>query len=761
MQPAREKYMEMSRGLFPAKEYEQLIGQFWKAEGKEVLARKAELLLPYDLKIVCAMLDEGYSLRDIAAVLNECSMFAKHLPELMPDERRRYADEVMKCVNEFREREISKDYKLAEGIYLLRASGKKLNIAQEGDIVLSLLTEGFTPETVERILQAHGAEEEHARGLARTCFRISKMYSEIQAADPDPEISTAKDAYQSLAGEYMRDHKLSKLDVKSDRDIVRRMYSKGWNEEFIRNALRFSPVAAEPWRSREQYVDAVCSYVLRKQKNKKGANDRYALTASMYEEKMNRLQQDLRRKNATSVDTNRKYYDGIVARELLEEHQLRGNIERVIAEKSPQAKKEMKLSSKSRYASVIVSAAYAVLRAEYELLEVSPKNIPAGNSYAALKKQGITAEDLYKDAILRRVHDYPSTAGMLTASFVDRDAVEYLLSRYPDMERHDLEDALHFGSPRAQMPGIDLDYPIRVLDEVNERMEALSKLQKKRLEFRKEMEESVQSEKAAFTAGCPTWNLALCTGLAAVRMLEAGYTSLDVLPVLIQPPDISEQTAQKIMDKAEDVLDRMESIKKHIPFSNENKEYSIRSELAEDDYKKCFQNAQSDKDRLMSHIDIEIARTMMLKDYTREEIRFAIAEYSPVAAEPGRSEDYAEYVVKQAEIDIEKERERLKYYRPMPRNEHDEDAEKEYEYHMSNMRSSFFLPYAPAMDTLIAETMLAQGFQAVAIGAAMQKLSPCANNDEQYGNSIMRSFGAKAKGFSRSTELPARVRTLG
>ena len=151
----------------------------------------------------------------------------------------------------------------------------------------------------------------------------------------------------------------------------------------------------------------------------------------------------------------------------------------------------------------------------------------------------------------------------------------------------------------------------------------------------------------------------------------------------------------------------------------------------------------------------------MLKDYTREEIRFAIAEYSPVAAEPGRSEDYAEYVVKQAEIDIEKERERLKYYRPMPRNEHDEDAEKEYEYHMSNMRSSFFLPYAPAMDTLIAETMLAQGFQAVAIGAAMQKLSPCANNDEQYGNSIMRSFGAKAKGFSRSTELPARVRTLG
>ncbi|MBQ8699952.1 MAG: hypothetical protein IJ521_13310, partial [Schwartzia sp.] len=126
-----------------------------------------------------------------------------------------------------------------------------------------------------------------------------------------------------------------------------------------------------------------------------------------------------------------------------------------------------------------------------------------------------------------------------------------------------------------------------------------------------------------------------------------------------------------------------------------------------------------------------------------------------------RGKDYAEYVAKQAEIAIEKEQERLKYYRPMPRNEHEEDAEKEYEYHLKNMRSAYFLPHTPIMDTSIAEAMLAQGFQAAAISAAMQKLSPCVKNDEQYGNSIMQSLGPKTKGFARTMEPPTRGRSLG
>ena len=263
MQSAKEKYLEMSLDLFPAREYEQLVEKNGEADEKEILFRKAELFLPYDLKIVCTMLAEGYSVRDMANALNEHSMFAKRLPEAMPDAQRRYADEVMARVNEMRTHEIGKDYALAEKYYLSRAGGKTLNIAQEGDTVLSMLMEGFAPETVEKALREHGTDGEYARALVLTCSRVAQMYQEIQTSDTVSEIRTAKDAYRNFAGEYMREHKLSKLDRKGDRDIVRRMLAKGWKEDFIRNALRFSPVAAEPWREKGQYVDAVCSYVLK------------------------------------------------------------------------------------------------------------------------------------------------------------------------------------------------------------------------------------------------------------------------------------------------------------------------------------------------------------------------------------------------------------------------------------------------------------------------------------------------------------------
>ena len=762
MQSAKEKYLEMSLDLFPAREYEQLVEKNGEADEKEILFRKAELFLPYDLKIVCTMLAEGYSVRDMANALNEHSMFAKRLSEAMPDAQRRYADEVMARVNEMRTHEIGKDYALAEEYYLSRAGGKTLNIAQEGDTVLSMLMEGFAPETVEKALREHGTDGEYARALVLTCSRVAQMYQEIQTSDTVSEIRTAKDAYRNFAGEYMREHKLSKLDRKGDRDIVRRMLAKGWKEDFIRNALRFSPVAAEPWREKGQYVDAVCSYVLKKQDMKKGADNRYVITASMYEEKINRLKQSPLKTNPAGVNENREYYDGIAARELLEEHQLRTDIERVIAEKSPMAMAKKKRASGLPYARLVVQAAYAVLQAEYALLALPTKQIPAGRTYAALKKLGITADDLYKDAILRRVQDCPSTAGILTAPFVDRDAVENLLTHYPDMERRELEDALHFNSPRALMPGIGVDYPMRVMDEVEDRMEAFAEQQKKRQEFRKEMEASLQSEKDAFTAGGPTWNLALCAGLAAVRMLQTGYTPMDVLPALVQPPDIMEDEAGKIVEGASNVVSRMEYIQQYTPLSDTEKEkVDDRAELAKDEYRRLYQAVQEDRDRLMSDLDVEIARNMILSEHEKSDVIEAIREASPVAAEPGRGKDYAEYVAKQAEIAIEKEQERLKYYRPMPRNEHEEDAEKEYEYHLKNMRSAFFLPHTPIMDTSIAEAMLAQGFQAAAISAAMQKLSPCVKNDEQYGNSIMQSLGPKTKGFARTMEPPTRGRSLG
>lgn len=160
----------------------------------------------------------------------------------------------------------------------------------------------------------------------------------------------------------------------------------------------------------------------------KYADNRYMLTASMYDDKINRILKVIEQKaQGYGIVSARVYCDGIAARELLEEHQLRTNVERVIAKKSPEAKKaqdgELGKSALS-YGKAIVAAAYAVLRAESALLKEPQMTIPEGSTFNGLKEHGIMVGDLYHDAVHRRILNYPSTAAMLTAPFVDLDAVE-------------------------------------------------------------------------------------------------------------------------------------------------------------------------------------------------------------------------------------------------------------------------------------------------------------------------------------------------
>ncbi len=768
MQSAMDKYREMSIDLFPTKELEALSDEAANAANNVFPKRVSELFLPLDLKIVCTMLDEGYSLKETTEILNQQSMFASATKDISsPEDIRHHADIVMAHVNEVRERKVGEKYELAKKFYLSRSNGKKMNKAQEGGIILSMLAGGFTADVVEDVVLEHSASLKNdpavARDLIDDCVRIRRFYATLKnPVSPSSIHRGSLGAYKYFASEFLRKNKQSSLSVQGDRVIARQMLAAGFNEDFICKALRHSPVASEPWRDQKQYIDAVLSKVKELIKQQKYADDRYMLTASMYDDKMERILKAIEKKaRAYGIIASRAYCDGIVARELLEEHQLRTNVERVIAKKSPEAKKGTGSGLKSSalsYGRAIVSAAYAVLRAENALLRFSTKQIPEVSTFAELKELGFTIGDLFKDAIRRRIINYPSTAGMLTAPFVDRDVIENLITRYSDIERSELEKVIREFSPRAQMSGIGKDYPATVIESVNERMQLLAQQEKRQQEYRKKMEERTQSEKNAFTAGSSTWNLTLCTGLVAIRMLQEGHSAMDVLPALIQPPDILEPDAIRIMSNAENVISRMEHIRQYVPLSDLAREQTDNKTLANDEYIRLYQSAQIDRDKLMSDLDVEIAKNMLLKGYKRDEVQESVQNNSPVSAEPGRSQDYSAYVTEQADLAIEKEKERVKLYRPMPRNEREDDADKEYEYHLRNMRSSFFLPHDPFMDGLIAECMLIQGFEAAAIGAALQKLSPCVNGNEGYGLGIMNSL--KSNTVEMAQAGPVLVRSI-
>ncbi|MBQ8699876.1 MAG: hypothetical protein IJ521_12930, partial [Schwartzia sp.] len=138
-------------------------------------------------------------------------------------------------------------------------------------------------------------------------------------------------------------------------------------------------------------------------------------------------------------------------------------------------------------------------------------------------------------------------------------------------------------------------------------------------------------------------------------MLQEGHSAMDILPALVQPPDIMEPDAVRIMSSAENVLSRLDYIRQYNPISDYDKSDTESKVLACDEYIRLYQSAQFDKERLMSDLDVEISKNMIMKGFSREDVLETIREHSPVAAEPGRNPDYSSYVVEQAELAIEKE----------------------------------------------------------------------------------------------------------
>ncbi len=764
MKPAIDRYRELGLDLlYPTNEIADLRDKVTIMGSDAFFKRTAKLLYPFDLKIVCIMLDEGYALKEITETLNQFSLLAIAARDFCsPEIIRSYADNIMVHVNETREGKIGEQYELVKKFYLSCAKDKKLNMAQEGNIILSMLANGFSPNIIMDVIQDNSISLKNnpkvIQNMINNCLQIRQFYTTLGDTISSSSIHRGSlSAYKYFASEYLRKNKRSVLDIQGDQVIVRQMIEAGLDENFISKALRHSPIVAEPWRDKARYISSILLKVKADIKQQKYADDRYHLTASMYDDKISRVLKAIEQKTKNhDIVASRTYCDGIVARELLEEHQLRTNVERVIAKKSPEAKKDFSDKALS-YGKAIVMAAFAVLRAENRLLKGSLPSISRDATFTELKSRGITSGDLYKDVVYRRILDYPSIAGMLTAPFIDRDAAENLMTRYPDMAQKDLEKAIRENSPRAKMSGISDDYPAAVIESVNARKALLLQREQQESKFNEEMRDHVQVEQNALLAGSPAWNLTLCSGLVAIRMLQEGYSDRDVLPALIQPPDVREQDAIHIISGAENVLSRIDYIQQYSPVSDSAREQLESKALASDEYMRLYQSAQVDKDKLMSDLDVEIAKNMLLKGYKRDEIQEIIQSNSPVSVEPGRNADYSSYITEQAALEIEKEKERMKLYKPMPRNEHEEDAEKEYEYHLKNMRAFSYLPHESYMDSLIAEAMLVQGFQVEAISAAIEKLSPVAG-DEGYGMGIMRSLEANSAVIA--AESPVLVRAI-
>ena len=112
---------------------------------------------------------------------------------------------------------------------------------------------------------------------------------------------------------------------------------------------------------------------------------------------------------------------------------------------------------------------------------------------------------------------------------------------------------------------------------------------------------------------------------------------------------------------------------------------------------------------------------------------------------------YLDYVYPTAVSLLRTEKEKLKTYHPNPRQQKEEDAAREYEYHKQQILEAIALPFETAMDVLIAETMLLQGYPEYEIAGALDECSPCRENQENYGLSVTKNAASKSIVEERET----------
>lgn len=718
--------------------------------GHETVRKVKNFYQKVDCKAVCQLLDQGYTIREVQQGLLKSSPFAQIVTEKKFVQN--YCDEVMNEINRERMLRSGKLYEIAKESYLKKSlaiqdkyANYPFNEFQEGKVVISMLRDsGFFPEVIEAILQKHSrnpkADEAYVKQIMQRCVKAKENYLAIDAAKC--ELRTAADCYRQFAREYMSATKTIFLNGRDEQKIVARMLSEGIDKAEVAQALAVaSPVAVEPGRIKENYVRSVLDATQESYQNKKAfALKNYPETRKAYISKIDNKDKLLKEKGYQGVAYNRSYHDGFAAKALLEERHLISNIEKAIAETSPQASKPSEWSPNKTpqgYAKWVRIGAQKALAAEKAILDFEERPIKQ-TSYKQLVAAGIGAVELYKAAISERLAQYPSIALHLSDGFIDKDACEKLLHRYPDIKLDDLKEAIVQASPRAQLPGIPNIYPKLVLDDVQERQAEV--------QVRKESQKEVQTEYMrrcglAFEGVNAEANMLMYhDGRAVLEMLQSGIDQAEIKSALLSGLQIMrvdvknpEHYAETVIEGAKDVNMRIEAVKQY-------KASEPDQNQAENYYLKRLQQFYEKKNYVSSSMDIAIAAAMLSSGkFANQHICNTIQALSPTAAEPGRDEKYVtSFVLIHAKEKLEQEKMKLKQYTVIPRIDRETSPEKEYVYHQQQMQKAVHLPMSETMDLMIATAMLEQGFKDKEVAQGLTQ-SLCATERQNYGLGLVKA----------------------
>ncbi|KHM50667.1 hypothetical protein NZ47_12075 [Anaerovibrio lipolyticus] len=678
-----------------------------------------------EMKNLMELHESGYEIGDIVKSFDKFSLFSKHFDGDSPA-MQEYKDHIFSKLSremivssldevdyarkilDSREEAIMKKYHNPD-----RAS-VTMSQSEESSIYCStLIVDKISVDTLMKIwdeTSQYAADDGYRKFFEEKLQRVKNLYQEIENAPVPTRKSGPQAVYRYIAKQYMLENKISLLCGRDDKAICKRLLDMKYPKTLLNEALMASPVAQEPSRKPEKYIDAIVESFrdldekvrLQPEEAQKGY-DSLRLT----------IDESLKKKGITEgFENNEDYYDCIIAKLLLKQGHRRDIVENVLERKYGPEKKV-------RNQGVILSAVLSIKQEQ----AIMAFNIPEGlqtrafmaKSFKELEEEGISIRDVYYTYIRERMQLNPSIGENLISESIDRDAAEFFLNAFDDLDKEALANSLAESSPRAFMAGMDKDYAKELVKEVAVRVQDYKARDKDFADLINEynLQHGLAMEGLSFDNESMS---EYQDGYIATKMLKRGYPFFDVRNALlsnIQNASIDKATeyVDKILDHSEEVLKREDKI---LEFTRQKDINSVLENAREADikdfYKSYLGSMYLKKGFFQSSMDIRAAASCLAHGFNEDEIREQIKTFSPIAAEAGRDENYIDYCMSIGREKIRKEKEKLKNLCLVPHQKEERDIEEEYTFLHQEVEKAIDLPWNLTMDVIIATALLDQGY---------------------------------------------------
>lgn len=735
-----------------AKVYNELL-TIYKDTSKEIANEYEQCYFDLDVLIFDKLLDRGFNFGEIDLYLSENTIFSKRVYDKVIIQK--YAERVLEKIRSVRfdrsQLEISKaesKYNELKNIFMNNyIEGEEINQKQQiGEIVLELLlTEGFMYETVKKILSEHivGEDKNIITEILNDCSKIKKIYIEINEAGKFEDSSSFEEVYFSYTKDYLIKNSLLKLTFDDDCQIAKEIL-KGLEEAgqagdyYIRNNLtKFSPVALEPWRDKEVYLNAVFSRINSDDSKKINKKEMYFIEKT-FTDTRNKITNKIN--EYKTLFTSNEYRAVLSIRELFVSHYNEQDIKDMFYQNF-----NIKTDKEKIQISLMIEKAKQMLKKESELKNVSFKRgltpkVSRNNHIANLKKEGLTSFDVYRIVLERKIYDTPSISNRLYETFLDIDMAESCLSQYRDFDKEELKEIIS-DSPRAiLLSNMDIseakDYADNVIRKAEERLKKANEIQ-----YEKDIMESLIYQEADIIKQGINISGKLeypyQYSRSALKLFIKGGDELAVSEIILNLAtkfniDNPEKFTENIITNAKEIYRRMLNIKNY-------EEDTDNINKVQKEYLRLMHEKYLINSSLKKNMDIDVIAEL-LNNFSKQEISTAALKCSPWTAEIGRTEKYVtNYLIPQAESKILSIKNKLAKASPIHREEFKTDIVEEYNDLQVEIKKQYpIIPYDIKMDEIIILSLVLEKFNLDNIKILLNEHSPLKNSQSNYGESMVK-----------------------